>query len=449
MTKLFKEESNTIEYKKTLPNETERWLKSIVSFSNTSGGELIIGVEDSTLNIYGIHEVRSVFEQKIMETIYNNIEPKPIVDIVFKNIENKDIAIIQVLKGNEQPYFIRKQGIEEGCYIRFGSTDQKASNSQRTELLLNKKNENYTNKIYDEQGTLFSLKDIDISAFLLEINNTIKTNKEITINKLIEWNIVKKSFGELYATNGLMLLLGQGFNYSNIRIGFFSGITKSKLIDEITVTGSIIKQYNEVMKILLDKLKTHYKIKTLREQQYKVPEETLREIIANAIIHRNYLEQEPIKISLFDDRIEIFSPGNFFDGLQLEDALNGISKLRNPNISEIFYHIGIIEKWGSGIKRANEALEENLMNQLVFEIRSAHGINVIIKFDKDNIKAVEHSVIDEENYLEYKKDFTRKQLEQELGFTTDQARYLIEKWLSKGKVTKSGGGPSTIYKVNK
>lgn len=58
----------------------------MVSFGNTSGGELIIGVDDSSLNVYGIRDVRSVFEQKITETIINNIEPKPIVDIVFKNI---------------------------------------------------------------------------------------------------------------------------------------------------------------------------------------------------------------------------------------------------------------------------------------------------------------------------------------------------------------------------
>lgn len=80
---------------------------------------------------YGIKETRSIFEQKVVETIYNNIEPKPIVDIVFQNVSDKDIAIIKVAKGNEQPYYIKKQGPEEGCYIRYGSTDQKPTKAKK------------------------------------------------------------------------------------------------------------------------------------------------------------------------------------------------------------------------------------------------------------------------------------------------------------------------------
>ncbi len=446
--KSFKEESNTIEYKKTLPKEANKWLKSVVSFSNTAGGELVIGIEDSTLKVFGINQVRSVFEQKIMETIYHNIEPKPIIDIVFKNIEDKDIAIIQIAKGNEQPYYIKKQGIEEGCYIRYGSTDQKATNGQRTELMLSRKNENYTSKLYNEQGKLIKLSDVNIKDFLIDINKRVKTGKEISISKLLEWRLLKENFNETYVTNGLMLLIDNKFSQSHIRLGFFSGLTKTKLLDEMTIRGSIISQYDEAMSLLLEKLKTDFKFNTIREQQYKVPEVSLREIVANAIVHRNYLENEPIRISLFDDRIEIFSPGTFFDGLQLKDVLSGISKLRNPNISEIFYHIGIIEKWGSGITRSNEALEKESMYPLVFEVNSIHGVNVIIKFDKGNIKKIQSETVDEENYLLQKTIFTRKDLEQDLNLTHDQARYLIEKWSGKGRIIKRGGGPSTSYKVN-
>ncbi|MDY0278426.1 MAG: putative DNA binding domain-containing protein [Acholeplasma sp.] len=445
---IFKEESNTVEYKKTLPNESNKWLKSIVSFSNTAGGELFIGIEDSTMKVFGITENRSVFEQKIIETIYHNIDPRPIVDIVFKNIEDKDIAIIQISKGNEQPYFIKNQGVEDGCYIRYGSTDQKATNSQRTELMYNRKNESYSNKMFDEQGRLLKITEVNVKDFLIDTNKRVKTGKEISITKLLEWNLLKKSFDETYVTNGLMLLSENRFSHSHIRIGYFSGLTKTKLLDEVKITGSIISQYDEVMSILLKKLKTDYMFSIIREQQYQVPEVALREVVANAIVHRNYLEKEPIRISLFDDQIEVFSPGTFFDGLQLSDVLNGISKLRNPNICEIFYHVGIIEKWGSGIIRANEALEKESMQPLIFEVNSIHGVNVVIKYDKSDIKRVQNKTLDEENYLVQKSRFTRKDLENNLNMTQDQARYLIEKWLDKGMVTKHGGGRNSSYKVN-
>lgn len=445
----FKEESNKIEYKKVLPKEPVKWLKTIVSFSNTSGGELIIGIEDETLEVFGINEVRSVFEQKIMETIFHNVDPKPIINIVFKNMNEKDIVIIQVAKGNEQPYYIKKLGLEDGCYIRYGSTDQKATNGQREELIFNRKNETYTNKLYEEQGNLLKTKDLNIKDFLIDINKRVKTGKEINLNKLLEWNLIKKNFDETYATNGLVLLMDNKLNQSQIRIGYFSGLTKTKLLDEVTIRGTIISQYDEVMNMLLNKLKTDFKIGIIREQQYKVPEVALREVVANAIVHRNYLEKEPIKISLFDDRIEIFSPGTFYDGMQLEDVLSGISKLRNPNIGEIFHHIGIIERWGSGITRANEALEAEHMYPLIFEVNNVHGINVIIKFDKGNIiKKEQKEIANENNYLLQKSMFTRRELENDLNLSHDQARYLIEKWVEKGKIEKQGGGSKTYYKVN-
>jgi|SRR5690554_1811481 predicted HTH transcriptional regulator len=449
MKMIFKEKSNMVEYKKMLPNDSIRWLKTIVSFSNTAGGELIIGIEDKSLKVKGINEVRSIFEQKIIETIYNCIEPKPIVNIVFKNINDSDIAIIQVAKGNERPYFIKKQGLEEGCYIRYGSTDQKATNAQRTELMYNKKNETFTSKLYENKGKLLKVNEVNINDFLVEINKRVKTDKSISLNKLLEWSLIKQKFNDNYVTNGLILLLDNRFNYSYLKIGFFGGENKTNLIKDENINGTIIEQYDETMKFLLKNLKTEYKFGVLREQQYKVPEVALREVIANAIVHRNYLEELPIRISIFNDRIEVFSPGTFFDGLQLEDVLSGISKLRNPNISEIFYHLGIIEKWGSGIAKANKSLKDNSMKPLIFEVSSIHGVNVIIKFEKESFKETFNEELDEKNYLLKKQTFTRKDLEKDLNFTLNQARYQIEKWLVENKITKQGGGPKTNYKVNK
>ncbi len=104
-----------------------KWLKTIVSFSNTSGGQLIIGIEDDTKRVIGINGSRSKLENFIIDTIYNNIVPIPIVNIIFKNIEDKDILIIEVSRGNETPYYIKSEKLDDGTYVRFGSTDRKAT----------------------------------------------------------------------------------------------------------------------------------------------------------------------------------------------------------------------------------------------------------------------------------------------------------------------------------
>lgn len=447
--KKFENESNVIEYKKTLPEDNTKWLKTIVSFSNTAGGELIVGVDDSDLSVFGIKESRSIFEQKIVETIYNNIKPKPIIDIVFKNIKDEDIAIVKIAKGNEQPYYIKKQGPENGCYIRYGSTDQKPTRSQMKEMLYSKRNENFTSKIHERNGKLSKASESDIKDFLIDINGKVKTNREITIEKLFQWNLVINQFDENYVSNGLMLLLNNEFNNRYVSIGIFDGLTKSKPIKSVQIEGNILNQYKETMKFLLEELKTSYKIRTFREQEYLIPEDTLREIVANAIIHRNYIDEEPIRISKFDDRIEIFSPGTLYDGLQLNDILNGISKLRNPNISEIFYHLGIIDKWGSGIIRANESLVRESMMPIIFEVNNIHGVNVIIKFGKEFTNIITGYELNERNYLLEKTIFSRSELENDLSLTKNQARYMIESWLEKGKVVKIGAGPSTKYEVIK
>jgi len=446
--KHLEDESNLIEYKLTLPEDNTKWLKSVVSFSNTSGGRLIVGIEDSTLKVVGIQDERSKIEQRIVESIHSNIEPRPIIDISFENYEDKDIVIIQVAKGNETPYYIKKEGIEEGCYVRFGSTDQKATNSQRLELRLNRNNETFTSEIYNKNAKLVKRDDAEISKFLSFINTQIKSGKSLNENKLLEWKLLRTEFDNVYATNGLMLLTENPFSQSYIKIGVFKGVTKSEIKKDYVINGSIIAQYFEAMKVLLNELEDGYSIATIREMKYKVPEIAIREILANAIIHRSYIDEQTIRISIFDNRIEIYSPGTLFDGLQIEDAINGRSKLRNPNISEVFYHLGLIEKWGSGIQRANEALSKENFLPLIFEVNNIHGVNVIIKFEKI-VNEVNESMINVENYLDFKSTFTRKELESDLNITQDQARYLVEKWVNKGKIVKIGGSSKSKYSVNK
>lgn len=441
----LKEESYNLEYKLEIPKSNKTWLKSIVSFSNTAGGELIIGVEDNTLKIVGIKEDRSTIEQKIIETIYNNIVPKPIVDISFKNIGGVDIVSVYIAKGTDTPYFIKNEGVEKGCYVRYGSTDRLATESERFELLLSKKNTSFTSEIYDKEGQKEKLSEEKINDFLNGINDKVITKKLIDHNKLNEWNLIKKVNKNTYATNGYMFLTTNPFN-SVVRIGVFEGNTKTKLKNEFIIEGSIIKQFEETMEIVLKELEEGFSFESKRKIKYKLPETSIREIVANAIIHRNYLENHPIRISIFSDRIEIFSPGSLFDGLQIEEALSGISKLRNPNIAELFYHLGIIEKWGSGIIRANEELKNDSKKEISFTVNN-HGVNATLSMESQ--KELKISTLNIDNYLENKQSFSRKELESDLNMTEHQARYYIEKWLKEEKVIKQGASTRSFYEVVK
>lgn len=443
------EESNVVEYKKELPIDHKKWLKTIVSFSNTIGGKLIIGVEDSSLKIIGINEERSKIEQKISEAIFNGIEPKPVVDIVFKNIDQKDIIIVHVGKGNETPYYIKSEGMDNGTYIRYGSTNHQATQHQLYELKLNRMNEYFSNKVYLNNDNQTKINENEIDELLDQLNKRRKSSQIINKNKLKDWKLIRDNFDNEYVTNGLMLLLSNPFHYAHIRIGVFEGENKTKLKKDMICEGSIIDQFDEVIEKLLIELEDGYEIRITRDKKYKIPEVAIREILANAIIHRSYVDEHPIRISVFKNRVEFYSPGTLFDGMQQESLLNGISRLRNPNISEVFYQIGIIEKWGSGISRANDSLKEARLNPLDINV-DLHGITVTIFFENNNEYIQENTLpLENENYLKYKTEFTRKDIERDLNYTQDRARDLIEKWMKEGLITIIKKGPQTKYITNK
>lgn len=439
-------ESFNLEYKQEISKTDKTWLKSIVSFSNTSGGELIIGVEDRTLLVVGIQEDRSSIEQRIIESVSNNIVPKPMIDIRFRNVEDKDVAIIDVMKGQNTPYYIKSEGLENGCYVRYGSTDRLATESERQELLLSRKSTYFSNEIYEDNFNKVVLNSEEINDFIELINAKIRTKKIIDINKLTEWSLIKTLSKNRVATNGYMLLTSNPFSNGVIRIGVFEGNTKSRLKTEFVIEGSVIRQFEESLNTILEWLEDGFTFEAKREIKYKLPPTAIREILANAIVHRNYIENHPIRISIFRDRVEIFSPGSFYDGIQLSDALSGVSKLRNPNIAEIFYHLGIIEKWGSGIIRANEEMLRSNHQAVIFDV-SNHGINAILSME--TVMYVRENTLSLENYLENKNLFSRKEFERDLDFTEHQARYYIEKWLKEEKIEKMGQSRNSYYIVRK
>ena len=96
----------------------------------------------------------------------------------------------------------------------------------------------------------------------------------------------------------------------------------------------------------------------VRKEKYELPPEAIREMIINAHCHRNLLDESYIQVAVYDDRLEVTSPGGLYNGLTYEEVMNGHSKIRNKGIANIFSQMGFVEAWGSGIKRILSAAEE-------------------------------------------------------------------------------------------
>lgn len=176
---------------------------------------------------------------------------------------------------------------------------------------------------------------------------------------LISWGILKEEGGEVYPTNAYALLTGRMWGQPVIQCGVFKGTNRAHFVDRREFEGSIQEQMEAAYQYVLEKINMGMIIKGMyRQDVYELPTDSIRELIANAVAHRSYLEPGNIQVALFDDRLEITSPGMLLNNVTIAKMMEGYSRPRNPAIASAFAYMKIIEKWGTGIPRLFEACEE-------------------------------------------------------------------------------------------
>ena len=140
---------------------------------------------------------------------------------------------------------------------------------------------------------------------------------------------------------------------------YFKGKDRAVFLDKREFTGPIYTQIKEAVDFVLRNIRLGATIDGLvRKEKYELPPEAIREMIINAHCHRNLLDESCIQVAVYDDRLEVTSPGGLYNGLTYEEVMNGHSKIRNKGIANIFSQMGLVEAWGSGIKRILNAAEE-------------------------------------------------------------------------------------------
>ena len=177
--------------------------------------------------------------------------------------------------------------------------------------------------------------------------------------QLINWKILKQSEGQFLATNAYALLTSDYFSFSKTQCAVFKGIDRAVFLDKREFIGPIYTQIEEAVDFVLRNIRLGATIDGLvRKEKYELPPEAIREMIINAHCHRNLLDESCIQVAVYDERLEVTSPGGLYNGLTYEEVMNGHSKIRNKGIANIFSQMGLVEAWGSGIKRILNAAEE-------------------------------------------------------------------------------------------
>ena len=357
---LFSGESKNVEYKVTLPDKSEKYMKTIVAFANTQGGKLIVGIDDKTHEIVGVeNEILFQVMDGIANAISDSCVPQIIPDIEPQTVDGKTVIVVSVEAGKNRPYYLKSKGKENGTYIRVAGTSRQAFPEKIRELEMEGARiswDELTCVGYPVSDEATERLCQDIESFREKAGMTEHSVKK---EQLINWKILKQSEGQIMATNAYALLTSDYFPFSKTQCAVFKGTDRAVFLDKREFTGPIYAQIESAVDFVLRNIRLGARIDGLvRKEKYELPLEAIREMIINAHCHRNLLDESCIQVAVYDDRLEVTSPGGLYNGLTYEEVMNGHSKIRNKAIANIFSQMGLVEAWGSGIKRIFNAAKE-------------------------------------------------------------------------------------------
>lgn len=353
------DESIYLEFKREVP-KNDQIIKTIIGFCNQKGGKLIIGVADDR-TIIGLPEsvIEHLFES-LDHSIYEACHPTIIPVISQQRFGDKSIVVISVSPGMNKPYFRKSEGVNLGTYIRIGRSTVKATPEIIEELKWQ------SHRIDFEKLPIYRTKLDDLDENLVEnFLNSRKNHAKAKASQevLRSYSLIVEEHHAFYPTHAGLLLFGKNpqtiLSEAMIICCHFKGIEGREAIASIDCEGTLLNQYHQAHNFILSRISRAFSIKGMvRKEKLEIPEVAFREALLNLLIHRNYHLPSPSKILIYDDRIEFFSPGNFWGPIKHDQLLRGMTYLRNPAICKVFREMGLVEKMGTGFIQIFDSYEK-------------------------------------------------------------------------------------------
>ena len=415
-------ENKYLEYKENIESST--YLKTISAFANYNDGKIIFGVTDNG-TIKGVENPKQAC-LNIENRINDNIKPIPPYTL---DINNDNTIVLQVFQGSYKPYLYKGK-----AYKRNDSASIEVDRLELNRLILEGMNLTYEEIESSDQ-------DLSFNTLEKELANTLNIKK---VDKDILRTLGLITDGKY---NNAAALIADENKFPGIEIIRF-GETINVIKDRVSIDNVSIFNLYHKSEAVFEQYYTYEKIEgSLRNKKELIPELAFREAIANALIHRLWDTNIKIRISMYNDKIEISSPGSLPEDVSEEEYLNGqLSALRNPIIATIFFRLHYIEALGTGIKRINEAYSISNTKPIykVYE----NSISVTLPIINNDIILSE----DEITILQYLKTnqlMSRNDIEKYTSFNKSKTIRLLNSLLDKNMIIKSGETRNIKYLLKK
>ena len=414
-------ETRILEFKETITNT---FLKTVSAFSNYDGGEILFGV-DNDGNIKGLSDIKQACLD-IENKINDSISPQPNYTLEIQN--NNQTIKLSVKSGLQKPYLYKSK-----AYKRNDTSTIEVDTLEFSRLVLEGKNIRFEELPCKDQKLSF-----EILQHKLKEKIQIETFNKDTLKTL-------NLYDDVNGFNNAAGLLADKNHFSGIDIVKFGeniSIIQKRITFENT---SILDIYEKALNVFRD----YYQYEVIqganRKMVEKVPEAAFREAIANALIHRVWDVDSQIRVSMHDDKIEVVSPGGLTSGITEDEYLSGkLSVLRNRNLANVFYRLGFVEIFGTGITRIKQIYSEASVKPS-FDV-SENAIQIVLPVYEESTNLTE----DEKVVYKLLSKYMLKSMSEiapYISFGKSKTTKLLKDMEQKGVITIEGKGKGTKYRI--
>ena len=415
-------ETRILEFKETITNT---FLKTVSAFSNYEGGTIYFGIDDEG-KIKGLPDVKQACLD-IENKINDSISPQPNYMLEIQN-NNRTIKLT-VQSGLQKPYLYKSK-----AYKRNDTATIEVDTLELSRLILEGKNIRFEELPCEDQNLSFEIFQHKLKECI-----QIETFNRDTLKTL---NLYSDGNGY----NNAAGLLADRNHFPGIDIVKFgeniSVIQKRATFENI----SILEAYEKA----IDMYRDYYQYEVIpgadRKKMEKIPEAAFREAIANALIHRVWDVEAQIRVLMYDDKIEIISPGGLPAGITEEEYLSGkLSILRNRNLANVFYRLGFVEIFGTGITRIKQLYEGKMI--LPEFVVSENAITIVLPILENALNLTEDERV---IYKILSKTMPKpiSEIEPYVLFGKSKVTKILKEMVKKGVVIIEGKGRGTKYRIN-
>lgn len=414
-------ETKILEFKETVTNT---FLKTVSAFSNYDGGVILFGVDDDG-NIKGLSNAKQACLE-IENKINDSISPQPNYTLEIQN--NEQTIKLSVKNGLQKPYLYKSK-----AYKRNDTSTIEVDTLEFSRLVLEEKNIRFEELPCKDQKLSF-----EILQSKLKEKIQIETFNKDTLKTL-------NLYDDVNGFNNAAGLLADKNHFPGIDIVKFGeniSIIQKRITFENT---SVLDIYEKALSVFRD----YYQYEVIqgadRKMVEKVPEAAFREAIANVLIHRVWDVDSQIRVSMYDDRIEVVSPGGLPSGITEDEYLSGkLSVLRNRNLANVFYRLGFVEIFGTGITRIKQVYSEALIKPSCEVSENAVQIVLPVYEESTNLTEDEKVVY---KFLSKNMMKSMSEIAPYISFGKSKITKLLKDMEQKGVIAIEGKGKGTKYRI--